>query len=43
MTDRQENSVRFLLKQIYKKRGLSGQVELVRLVLSLAEFAGAWR
>ena len=43
MTDRQENSVRFLLKQIYKKRGLSGQVELVRLVLSLAEFSGSWR
>lgn len=43
MTDRQANSVRFLLKQIYKKRGLSGQVELVRLVLSLAEFAGSWR
>ncbi len=43
MTDRQANSVRFLLKQIYKKRGLSGQVELVRLVLSLAEFSGSWR
>jgi len=43
MTDRQENSVRFLLKQIYKKRGLSGQVELVRMVLSLAEFSGSWR
>ncbi len=43
MTGRQENSVRFLLKQSYKKHDLSGQVELVRLVLSLAEFAGAWR
>ena len=43
VTGRQENSVRFLLKQIYKKHGLSGQVDLVRLVLSLTEFAGAWR
>ena len=43
VTGRQENSVRFLLKQSYKKHDLSGQVELVRLVLSLAEFAGAWR
>ena len=43
VTGRQENSVRFLLKQIYKKHVLSGQVDLVRLVLSLTEFAGAWR
>lgn len=43
VTGRQGNSVRFLLKQIYKKYGLSGQVDLVRLVLSLTEFAGSWR
>ena len=43
VTGRQENSVRFLLKQIYKRHNLPGQVELVRLVLSLTEFSGSWR
>ena len=40
-TGRQANSVRFLLKQIYRKQGLSGQAALVRLVLSLTEFTDA--
>ena len=35
-TNRQENSVRFLLKKIYNKQGISRQADLVRLVLSLA-------
>ena len=35
-TGRQENSVRFLLKKIYGKQGISRQADLVRLVLSLA-------
>ena len=33
-----ERSVRWYLHQIYHKQGLSGQVELVRLVLSVAAF-----
>lgn len=37
-TGRQENSVRFLLKGIYRKLGISRQSELVRLVLSLGRF-----
>ena len=34
-----ERSVRWYLHQVYHKRGLSGQVDLVRLVLSLTAFA----
>ena len=34
-TGRQENSVRFLLKSIYRKQHISRQADLVRLVLSL--------
>lgn len=34
-TGRQENSIRFLLKQVYNKQGISRQADLVRLVLSL--------
>ena len=37
-TGRQENSIRFLLKGIYRKLGVSRQSELVRLVLSLGRF-----
>ena len=33
-----EGSVRWYLHQIYHKQGLSGQADLVRLVLSIAEF-----
>ena len=42
-TRRQENSVRFLLKSIYKKHGISRQSELVRLVLPLAELTNSRR
>ncbi len=37
-TGRQPDSIRWHLKQIYNKQGLSGQRDLVRLLLSLAEF-----
>ena len=37
-TRRQESSIHWHLKQIYHKLGLSRQVDLVRLVLSLTEF-----
>ena len=37
-TGRKANSIRWHLKQIYRKRGLSGQSDLVRLVLSAARF-----
>ena len=42
-TGRQANSVRFLLKQIYKKLDLSGQADVVRVVLSLAGVPDAQR
>ena len=35
-TGRQASSIRWHLKQIYRKQGLAGQADLVRLVLSLA-------
>ena len=35
-TGRRDNSVRFHLKRIYRKLGISSQAELVRLVLTLA-------
>ena len=38
-TGRQASSIRWHLKQIYRKQGLAGQTDLVRLVLSLAAFA----
>ena len=38
-TGRQERSIHWHLRQIYYKQGLSRQADLVRLVLSLAEFA----
>ena len=37
-TGRQPSAIRWHLKQIYRKQGLAGQADLVRLVLSLAEF-----
>ena len=37
-TGRQEDSIRYHLKRIYRKRGLAGQADLVRLVLSLRGF-----
>ena len=40
-TGRQDNSVRFLLKKIYKKQDISRQADLVRLVLSIAGFSGS--
>ena len=42
-TGRQANAVYFLLKQIYKKQGISRQADLVRLVLSLTELSEAGR
>ena len=38
-TGLQENSIYFHLKQVYRKQGISRQVDLVRLVLSIIEFA----
>ena len=38
-TEVQENTVYYHLKQTYHKLGISRQVDLVRLVLSIAEFA----
>ena len=38
-TGRKESSIHWHLKQIYHKRGFSRQADLVRLVLSISEFA----
>ena len=38
-TGRQEGSIHWLLRRIYTKHGISRQADLVRLVLSIAEFA----
>ncbi|MYJ24582.1 MAG: DNA-binding response regulator, partial [Holophagales bacterium] len=38
-TGRQRRSVYWLLEQIYAKLGVRRQVDLVRLVLSVTEFA----
>jgi len=38
-TGRQEGSIHWLLRRIYTKQGISRQADLVRLVLSIAEFA----
>ena len=40
LTGRRENAVHFLLKQGYRKLGISRQTELVRLVLSSVELTG---
>ena len=37
-TERKESSVYWLLRQIYRKRGISRQADLVRLVLSVDDF-----
>ena len=42
-TGRQESSVRWLLKRVYRKHGISRQADLVRLVLSLAGLSGPRR
>ena len=36
-TGRQQNSVRSLVRRLFRKQGISRQADLVRLVLSLAE------
>ena len=38
LTGRQANTVYYHLKQIYQKLGLARQADVVRLVLSIAEF-----
>ena len=40
-TGRRESSIRWHVKQIYRKLGISRQAELVRLVLSITEFSGS--
>ena len=40
LTGRQANTVYKLLKQVYRKHGLGGQTDLIRLVLSLSELPG---
>ena len=42
-TRRQEGAVHWLLHQIYRKHGISRQVDLVRLVLSLSNLPGVRR
>ena len=42
-TSRQEGAVYWLLHQIYRKHGISRQVDLVRLVLSLSGLSGPLR
>ena len=39
-TGRQESTIRWNLKRIYRKQGISRQAELVRLVLATAGFKG---
>ena len=39
-TRRKQRTVRWFIEQIYEKQGISRQVDLVRLVLSLAEVSG---
>ena len=39
-TGRRESSIRWHIKQIYRKLSISRQAELVRLVLSITEFSG---
>ena len=40
-TGRRESSIRWHIKQIYRKLGISRQAELVRLVLSITEFSAS--
>ena len=40
-TGRKESSIRWHVKQIHRKLGISRQAELVRLVLSITEFSGS--
>ena len=42
-TGRQPSTVRQFLKQIYKRQGLTGRADLVRLVLSLSDLPGSAR
>lgn len=42
-TRRKETTIRWLIRQIYNKQGISRQADLVRLVLSATEFAGPRR
>ena len=43
MIERTEETVRWHLKQLYRKQGISRQVDLVRRVLSLEGFGAASR
>lgn len=40
-TRRKESTVRWFVKQIYEKQGISRQADLVRLGMSLADFSGS--
>ena len=42
VTGRKEGSVRWQVSRIYQKLGISRQVDLVRLVLSVTELLGSW-
>ena len=42
VTGRKEGSVRWQVSRIYQKLGISRQVDLVRLVLSVTELPGPW-
>ena len=42
VTGRKEGSVRWQVSRIYQKLGISRQVDLVRLVLSVTELPGSW-
>jgi len=42
-TGRTENTIRWHVKRIYDKQGISRQMELVHLLLPLADFPKAWR
>ena len=41
MTGRTEGTIRWHLKKIFRKQGISRQADLVRLVLSLDGFPGS--
>ena len=40
-TRRKESTVRWFVKQIYEKQGISRQADLVRLGMSLADLSGS--
>ena len=42
-TGRRESTVRWHIKEIFARHGISRQAELIRLVLSLADIPGARR